>query len=278
MAVVPSSAAAMLRFNFSSLVRLHFCLIASAILLIAQQSSAKTLNVGGALGWTDFDTAISAAPNYEKWSSTNSINVGDVLVFSFPAGFQNVYLMPAKSAHDICDFSEATELDAGNAGTYAWRATKEGTYYFSSTKLVEGLGTHCKAGQKLAITVTAAKVPTTTTSSSTKELKPESYFAQRFTRSMIESLATAPAVAPVSPPAPVPVGAPVPVVAPVAAPVLTPTPTPSTSLPLASPPAPPTGPAPAPASPPGHNAGAKVSTQAGAGIFTATLALVALCL
>jgi hypothetical protein len=79
MAVVASSAAAMLRFNFSSLVRLHLCLIASAILLIAQQSSAKTLNVGGALGWTDFDTAISAAPNYEKWSSTNSINVGDVL-------------------------------------------------------------------------------------------------------------------------------------------------------------------------------------------------------
>lgn len=132
-----------------------------------------------------------------------------------------------------------------------WRATKEGTYYFSSNKLVEGLGTHCEAGQKLAITVTAAKV-TTTTMSSTNELKPESYFAQRFTRSMIESLATAPAVAPVSPPAPVPVGAPVPVVAPVAAPVLTPTPTPSTSLPLASPPAPPTGPAPAPASPPGH--------------------------
>ncbi|KAH9553127.1 hypothetical protein CY35_09G103100 [Sphagnum magellanicum] len=279
MAVVASSAAAMLRFNCSSLVRLHLCLIASVILLIAQQSSAKTVNVGGALGWTDFDTAISAAPNYEKWSSTNSINVGDVLVFSFPAGFQNVYLMPAKSAHDSCDFSEATELDAGNAGTYAWRATKEGTYYFSSNKLVEGLGTHCKAGQKLAITVTT----TTTISKSTKELKPESYFGQRFTRSMIESLATAPAVAPVSPPAPVPVGAPVPVVAPpvvapVAAPVLTPTPTPSTSLPLVSPPAPPTGPAPAPASPPGHNAGAKVSTPAGAGIFTATLALVALCL
>jgi hypothetical protein len=164
-----------------------------------------------------------------------------------------------------------------------WRATKEGTYYFSSNKLVEGLGTHCKAGQKLAITVTAAKVTTTTMSSSTKESKPESIFGQRFTRSMIESLATAPAVAPVSPPAPVPVGAPVPVVAPpvvapVAAPVLTPTPTPSTSLPLTSPPAPPTGPAPAPASPPGHNAGARVSTQAGAGIFTATLALVTLCL
>ncbi len=79
MAVVASSAATMLRFNFSSLVRLHLCLIASAILLFAQQLSAKTLNVGGALGWTDFDTAISAAPNYEKWSSTNSINVGDVL-------------------------------------------------------------------------------------------------------------------------------------------------------------------------------------------------------
>ncbi len=40
-------------------------------------------------------------------------------VFSFPAGYQNVYLMSSKSAHESCDFSQATELDAGNAGTYA---------------------------------------------------------------------------------------------------------------------------------------------------------------
>jgi hypothetical protein len=55
-------------------------LVASCIiLLVAQQSSAKTLDVGGALGWTDFDTAISAAPNYQTWSSEHIIAVGDVL-------------------------------------------------------------------------------------------------------------------------------------------------------------------------------------------------------
>jgi uncharacterized cupredoxin-like copper-binding protein len=264
----------------SVVVQLGMCmLIASCIiLLVAQQSSAKTLDVGGALGWTDFDTAISAAPNYQTWSSEHIIAVGDVLVFTFAAGFQNVYLMPTKSAHDSCDFSQATELDAGNAGTYAWRATKEGTYYFSCNKLVEGLGTHCEAGQKLVITVTAATqaaTTATTTTSLTTETEALNYLQQRFARSMImASLAVAPAIAPISPPVPVPVGAPVPAAAPVpvAAPVLAPTPGPTSTVSVSSPPAPP----PAPATAPAKNAGAVVSVQAWTGVFTSALALVAL--
>jgi hypothetical protein len=31
--------------------------------------------------------------------------------------------MPTESAHDSCDFSQAIELDAGNAGTYAVRGS-----------------------------------------------------------------------------------------------------------------------------------------------------------
>jgi hypothetical protein len=58
--------------------RLVLCL-ASILFIFTQQSSAKILDVGGALGWTDFDTAISAAPNYDIWSSEHTINVGDVL-------------------------------------------------------------------------------------------------------------------------------------------------------------------------------------------------------
>jgi len=265
----------------SVVVQLGMCmLIASCIiLLVAQQSSAKTLDVGGALGWTDFDTAISAAPNYQTWSSEHNIAVGDVLVFTFAAGFQNVYLMPTKSAHDSCDFSQAIELDAGNAGTYAWRATKEGTYYFSCNKLVEGLGTHCEAGQKLVITVTAATqaatTATTTITSLTTETEALNYLQQRFARSMImASLAVAPTIAPISPPVPVPVGAPVPAAAPVpvAAPVLTPTPGPTSTVSVSSPPAPP----PAPATAPAKNAGAVVSVQTWTGVFTSALALVAL--
>ncbi|CAM6038091.1 unnamed protein product [Sphagnum compactum] len=254
--------------------RLVLCL-ASILFIFTQQSSAKILDVGGALGWTDFDTAISAAPNYDIWSSEHTINVGDVLVFSFPAGYQNVYLMSSKSAHESCDFSQATELDAGNAGTYAWRATKKGTYYFSCNKVVEGLGTHCEAGQKLEITVTAGSTQgssTSYTSLTAAEIKPVSYLEQRFSRYMFESLAVAPVVAPVSSPVPVPVGAPVPSVA---GPALAPTPSPAL-LPIASPPAPPSVPTTSPASAPAKSAGDKVSAQAFAGVLTATLALVAL--
>jgi len=130
-----------------------------------------------------------------------------------------------------------------------WRATKKGTYYFSCNKFVEGLGTHCEAGQKLEITVTAGSTQGSSSSSSltAAEIKPVSYLEQRFSRYMFESLALAPAVAPVSSPVPVPVGAPVPSVA---GPVLAPTPSP-TLLPIASPPAPPSAPTTAPASAPG---------------------------
>jgi hypothetical protein len=65
----------------SVVVQLGMCMLVASciILLVAQQSSAKTLDVGGALGWTDFDTAISAAPNYQTWTSEHIIAVGDVL-------------------------------------------------------------------------------------------------------------------------------------------------------------------------------------------------------
>jgi hypothetical protein len=64
--------------SIRSFNRLVLCL-ASILCIFTQQSSAKILDVGGALGWTDFDTAISAAPNYDIWSSEHTINVGDVL-------------------------------------------------------------------------------------------------------------------------------------------------------------------------------------------------------
>jgi len=54
--------------------------------------------------------------------------------------------MPTKSAHDSCDFSQAIELDAGNAGTYAVC----GSYITSIFLVMVELTGHCGKNKNLS--------------------------------------------------------------------------------------------------------------------------------
>jgi hypothetical protein len=45
----------------------------------SQQSSCATIEVGGPVGWTNFDTSTNKAPNYATWVSSQSVIVGDIL-------------------------------------------------------------------------------------------------------------------------------------------------------------------------------------------------------
>jgi hypothetical protein len=44
-----------------------------------QQTNGATVQVGGAVGWTNFDLATSGPPDYATWASTQSLTVGDTL-------------------------------------------------------------------------------------------------------------------------------------------------------------------------------------------------------
>ncbi len=52
------------------------CLI---FIFFLQQTNGATVQVGGAVGWTNFDLATSGPPDYATWASTQSLTVGDTL-------------------------------------------------------------------------------------------------------------------------------------------------------------------------------------------------------
>ena len=72
-----------------------------------------------------------------------------VVVFEWN-GYHSVYQFPDKDAFENCDFSQAKYLFVTLTGLgYTFRARSSGTYYFGCK-----VGSHCQAGQKLALQVT----------------------------------------------------------------------------------------------------------------------------
>jgi hypothetical protein len=56
------------------------CYVLGLIFIVfLQQTNGATVQVGGAVGWTNFDLATSGPPDYATWASTQSLTVGDTL-------------------------------------------------------------------------------------------------------------------------------------------------------------------------------------------------------
>ncbi|CAK9855602.1 unnamed protein product [Sphagnum jensenii] len=92
------------------------CLI---FIYYSQQSSCATIEVGGPVGWTNYDTSTNKPPDYATWVSSQSVVVDDILVFKFPLEYHNVYSLPTQAAYTSCDQSKATELNDGKTGSYS---------------------------------------------------------------------------------------------------------------------------------------------------------------
>ena len=79
-----------------------------------------------------------------------TVPVNTDVIFKW-SGWHNVWKFPDKAAFDACDFSKATELASGSQNPYTYKAPSTGIVYFGCQV---GRGGHCKANQKLALTVT----------------------------------------------------------------------------------------------------------------------------
>merc|ERR1712037_198527 len=79
----------------------------------------------------------------------------------------DVYQFTDKNAYDNCDFSQgkATKLAGTSPTTFTYTPKAAGTFYFGCSI---GNGGHCKAKQKLTLTVTAAAPGTTKAATTTK--------------------------------------------------------------------------------------------------------------
>ncbi|KAL8149740.1 uncharacterized protein LOC141708920 [Apium graveolens] len=169
-----------------------------------QSSDAQTTHtVGGSLGWV----IPTQDPNaYSTWASSNSFKVGDILVFNFTTGSHTAAEV-TKAAYDACTLT--SPISTWTTGPASVTLNSSGSHYYLCT--VPG---HCSAGQKLAITVSAASAPAPTPSA--------------------------------APPTPTPTPSPTPTPTPTPAPTPNPTPAPTPATTPSSSPAPaPSSPAPA---------------------------------
>ncbi|CAI9786915.1 unnamed protein product [Fraxinus pennsylvanica] len=111
--------------------------------------------VGDGLGW---DIPQNSSVSYANWASGKTFMVGDILVFNFVTNQHDVLRVP-KSSYDACSDDNAigSTITTGPANVTLDSA---GEHYYICT-----IGSHCQAGQKLAITVSAtpgANPPTST--------------------------------------------------------------------------------------------------------------------
>merc|ERR1712037_631539 len=80
-----------------------------------------------------------------------SVKIGTDVVFTWLGGAKahGVKLFKTKAAFDACDFAD-TGAALATTSPYTYKASKAGVYYFGCS-----IGGHCKADQKLALTVTS---------------------------------------------------------------------------------------------------------------------------
>nr|GMC77696.1 cucumber peeling cupredoxin-like [Ipomoea batatas] len=123
---------------------------ALAMATMLQHGTAQTAHVvGDNIGWT---IPSNGAAAYSNWASGKTFNVGDILVFNFATNNHDVLRVP-KASFDGCTSTNAI----GNAimnGPANVTLDSAGEHYYICT-----FGTHCQAGQKLAITVTGNGAP-----------------------------------------------------------------------------------------------------------------------
>ncbi|PON46320.1 Cupredoxin [Trema orientale] len=129
---------------------LRLVILAVAIAALLQFTAAKTIHeVGGALGWL---VPPGGPVVYQVWADSQTFVVGDVLVFNFSDGNQDVARV-TKEAFNSCNSSDPISLQTKSPANFT--LDKIGEYYFIGTK-----NDHCKLGQMLAINVTEYPGPT----------------------------------------------------------------------------------------------------------------------
>ncbi|WCJ30039.1 early nodulin-like protein 15 [Euphorbia peplus] len=109
---------------------------------LVHPSEGKTIVVGGDLGWL---VPPGGDLFYATWASTHTFVVGDVLLFNFTSGEQDVARV-SKEAFLMCnskDFISVTTIGPTNI-----TLNTTGEYFFIST-----MGRHCLLGQRITIYV-----------------------------------------------------------------------------------------------------------------------------
>ncbi|GFY96961.1 hypothetical protein Acr_11g0012670 [Actinidia rufa] len=144
---------------------MNMLLVGVVAAVMLQCAIAQTVHVvGDNIGWT---IPSNGAQGYITWASSKTFLVGDTLIFNFATNAHDVVQVP-KASFDTCsdDNEIGNPITTGPANV---TLTSAGDHYYICT-----FGTHCQAGQKLAITVstTPGAAPPTTPSTPTTPATP----------------------------------------------------------------------------------------------------------
>ncbi|KAF3791968.1 Blue copper protein [Nymphaea thermarum] len=108
---------------------------------------AKDYTVGDSNGWT-------SGVDYTQWTGSKTLLVGDNLIFNYSPMLHTV--MEVSSA-DYSSCSSSAPLNADtSSGSTTIALTSAGSHYF-----ICGTPSHCSGGMKMAVLVSAATGPTT---------------------------------------------------------------------------------------------------------------------
>ncbi|CAB4319015.1 unnamed protein product [Prunus armeniaca] len=116
----------------------------TVVALLHSTAAQQTHVVGDKFGWL---VPPGGAYAYEAWAETQTFAVGDILVFNFTNGDQDVARV-TKEAFKTCNSTNPLTLKTTSPANFTLDTI--GEYYFIGTK-----DKHCGLGQKLAINVTA---------------------------------------------------------------------------------------------------------------------------
>ena len=114
----------------------------------------------------------SKPPGATTWKvgmngGTRVVATTDEVVFAWSSSTHSVAQFPDKAAYDACDFSGATTLVSSRSGAnfVMGPTTGAATFYIGC-----GVGSHCNAGQKVALVFTpgGSKAPTSPPSATAK--------------------------------------------------------------------------------------------------------------
>ncbi|KAK4359439.1 hypothetical protein RND71_021668 [Anisodus tanguticus] len=123
---------------------------ALAVAILLQVTTAQTEHVvGDDMGWT---IPINGPTAYTSWASDRTFKVGDTLVFKFTTNNHDVQEVSISSFKECStDNAVGESITTGPANV---TLESPGDHYYICT-----MGKHCKAGQKLAITVSGTDTP-----------------------------------------------------------------------------------------------------------------------
>jgi hypothetical protein len=136
--------------------RLMLLLAVVAVALVQYAQGATTHDVGGADGWAAPGLSNSFNSSYlSDWASTQTFAPGDSLFFEYTPGLHDV-LEVTEANYTACNTSNP--IQTWSAGNTTVLLNNTGIIYF-----ICGFPGHCLAGQKVAINVTSASSPSSTT-------------------------------------------------------------------------------------------------------------------